>query len=242
MAVSYRTQGFVLKKVDFSEADRIFTIFTKDFGKLEILGKGIRKIKSKLKGFLELFNLIGLEFVQGKIYKTLIDASLIDNFKEIRKDLRRLKIAYEISQISTDFLKGEERDENLWKLLKETFEKLNVFFLSPKDLFLLYYCFFWNFFSFLGYQISLYNCSLCQRKLKPENLYFSQKEGGIICASCFKKERKAKKIDPNTVKILRLILEKNLQTLRKIKIEKDWQKELEKISKSYLSFLKEMVY
>jgi len=242
MTIHYRTQGFVLKKTDLGEADRIFIIFTKDFGKLEILGKGIRKIQSKLKSFLELFHLIDLEFIQGKIYKTLIDASVIDSFKEIRKDLKRFKIANLISQIFTDFLKGEEKDENLWKLLKETFEKLNNYFLSSKNLILLYYYFFWNFFSFLGYQISLYNCSLCQRKLRPENLYFSQKEGGIICALCFRKERGAKKINLNVIKILRLILKRDFQTLKKIKIEKVWQRQLKMISESYLSFLKEMVY
>ncbi len=55
MFTHYRTQGIILKKEDRGEADRLFTIYTKDFGKLELLAKGERKIKSKLRGGLELF-------------------------------------------------------------------------------------------------------------------------------------------------------------------------------------------
>ena len=37
MAVHYRTYGFLLKKTDRGETDQLFNIYTKDFGKLEIL-------------------------------------------------------------------------------------------------------------------------------------------------------------------------------------------------------------
>lgn len=46
MFVHYRTQGLFIKEEDRGEANQLFTIFTKDFGKLEILGKAIRKISS----------------------------------------------------------------------------------------------------------------------------------------------------------------------------------------------------
>lgn len=39
MFVHYRTQGIFLKKQDRGQADELFIIYTKDFGKLEILGK-----------------------------------------------------------------------------------------------------------------------------------------------------------------------------------------------------------
>ena len=73
MAIHYRTQGFILKKTDRGEADQILTIYTKDFGKLEILGKAIRKIKSKLRSGADLFYFSEIEFIQGKAYKTLTD-------------------------------------------------------------------------------------------------------------------------------------------------------------------------
>jgi len=44
MTYHFSTIGFVFKKENKSEADQLFSIYTKDFGKLEILVKGIRKI------------------------------------------------------------------------------------------------------------------------------------------------------------------------------------------------------
>lgn len=239
MAIHYRTQGFILKKVDLGEADRIFTIFTKDFGKLEILAKAIRKIGSKLRGGMELFYLSDIEFIQGKTHKTLTDTILIKRFSNLRKDLKRLKIVFDISEIINNLIKGEEKDEKVWELLKEIFERLNKISLSIKECWLIYYYFLWNFLSILGYKPQLNLCSICQKKLVPPSLYFNEKEGGVICPECSKKLKKAKKISPNVVKILRLILEKDLDFLKKLKIEKKHQKEIKEISESYLFFVKE---
>ena len=233
----YRTQGFILKKTERGEADRIFIIYTKDFGKLEILAKAERKIKSKLKGGLELFYLSEIEFIQGKTHKTLTDAILIENFPILRKDLERLPIAYRISEVLDNLIKGQEADEKIWNLLNETFQKLNNQQLTINNQQLLYYYFLWNLLSILGYQPELYNCSLCQKKLLPEKLYFNLKEGGIICQSCFKKLKSGKETDSETVKILRIILEKNWPILSKLKIEAKYLKGLASISKNYLSLI-----
>ena len=88
----YRTQGIFLKKEDRGEADQLFTVFAEDFGKLEILGRAIRKITSKLRSASSPFYLSEIEFIQGKTYKTLTDAILIDNFKNIREYPQRLNI------------------------------------------------------------------------------------------------------------------------------------------------------
>ena len=239
MFFHYRTKGFILKKVDSGEADRIFTIFTKEFGKLEILAKAIRKIGSKLRGGMEIFYLSDIEFIQGKTHKTLTDAILIENFLNLRKDLKKLKIAFDISEIVDSLIRGEERDEKIWELLKETLERLNKISLSIKECWLIYYYFLWNFLSILGFKPQLNSCSICQKKLLPQDLYFSFEEGGVICQNCSKKIKEKKKISPGTVKILRLILEKNFDFLKKLKVEKEQQKEIREISENYLSRIKE---
>lgn len=43
MTVHYKTKGFVFKKNDANESNRIFSIFTADFGRLDIFAKAIRK-------------------------------------------------------------------------------------------------------------------------------------------------------------------------------------------------------
>ena len=155
MFLNYRTQGFILKKVDRGEADQLFTIFTKDFGKLEVLGKAIRKISSKLRSGAEIFYLSEIEFIQAKAHKTLTDAIAIDKFGNVRNDLKKLKISHQIAEIFDGLVKGQEKDENLWNLLNETFQKLNSLSFVPCRLSLIFYYFFWNLISILGYEPQL---------------------------------------------------------------------------------------
>ena len=233
MFVNYRTKGFILKKEDRGEADQLLMVFTKDFGKLEILGKSIRKISSKLRSGVEIFYLSEIEFIQGKTYKTLTDAILIEKFENIRKDLKRLKILYRIAEVFDELVKEEEKDESLWELLTETFKQLNNLKIENYKLKIIYYYFLWNFFSILGYGLQLYHCVLCQRKLAPERLFFTPKEGGVICQKCEKKIKSINEISLETIKILRIILKKDWSLLKKIKIKKENLNSLKKITQEY---------
>jgi len=247
MFVHYRTQGFILKKEDRGEADQLFTIYTKDFGKLEILGKAIRKISSKLRSGAELFYLSEIEFIQGKAHKTLTDAIVIEKHKNIRQNLEKLKVAYQIAGVLDELVSGQEKDEKIWELLNEVFEKLKIEnSLNPAllqkgggKLEIIYYYFLWNLLSILGYQIDLYHCLDCQKKLLPGKLYFKP-EPGIICEKCAGKVKYKKEISSDVIKILRLFLNKNWNTLSRLKITDVYEKSLKKISENYFSYYKKV--
>lgn len=232
----YRTKGIIIKKEDRGEADQLLTIYTKDFGRLEILGKGIRKIKSKLRSGAEIFYLSEIEFIQGRGYKTLTDAILVKKFENLRKDLKKLALAYKIAEDLDNLVKGEEPDENIWQLLNECFIILNNWKIE-NSLKIIYYYFLWNLLPFLGYQPELFNCVLCQKKLIPVNLYFNPKEGGVICEKCSAKTKKGLKIEPEVVKILRLILKRDWDILSRLKIEEPEERTLKVISSAYLAYM-----
>jgi DNA repair protein RecO (recombination protein O) len=239
MFIHYRTLGLVLKKEDRGETDQIFTFYTKDFGKLEILGKAIRKISSKLRLGTDVFYLSEIEFIQGKAHKTLTDAVLVDKFKNLRKDLKRSAVAYKIAEILDDLIKDQEKDEKIWRLVLETFHKLDNLTLLPVNYFLIYYYFLWNLFSVLGYQPEIYKCFFCQKKLEPNKIYFCIQEGIIACSQCSKKTKGVIAINEGLVKILRIILKKDWLTFKRLKIENYQKKALKEISENYLNFVAE---
>jgi len=115
MAERYRTKGFVLSKKDLREADQLFTVFTQEFGKINVLGRSIRKINSKLRAGLDLFYLSQIEFIQGKSCKTLTDAFPI---KKCEYGFETGKIA----EVLNSEIKGEEKDEKIWALLTKALE------------------------------------------------------------------------------------------------------------------------
>jgi DNA repair protein RecO (recombination protein O) len=237
MFVRYRTLGFVFKKEDRGEADQIFKIFTKDFGKIEVLGKGIRKISSKLRSQIDIFYISEIEFIQGKIYKRLTDALLVEKFKNLRKSFKRLSIAYKISEVLDGLIKGEERDERIWNLIFKAFKNLD----NPNLPFIIcnlqFYYFFWNLVSILGQGPELYYCCICQKRLRPGKIYFSEKEGGTICPICFGKIEKGREVSQNLIKILRTILEKDFNFFKRLKIKEKELKELKEVSNLYFNFL-----
>ena len=204
MAVHYRTQGFFIKKADRGEDSRLFTVYTKDFGKLKILGRAIRRIRSKLKSGAENFCLSEIEFIQGKSHKTLTDAVLLDNFSVIRKDLKKLKIVHQATELLDEFISKEERDDEAWQLLNEIFDKLNNPQFKISHLPLVYYYFFWNFVSILGYGPEFRDCTINKTK-----------------------------VDCDIVKIIKVILRKDWQILPRLRITPSHQKLLKIVSEWY---------
>src|SRR3989339_1215966 len=117
MAVHYRTKAIIFKKQDLSDFDRVFGIFAFDFGRLDLHAKAIRKINSKLRSGIDIFYLSEIEFIRGKNNKTLTDANAIKKNNDIARDFKKFKIAHEIAGALDKFIKGQQKDKEIWNLL-----------------------------------------------------------------------------------------------------------------------------
>ena len=90
------TQGIVLRRTDFGEADRIITFLTPDQGKVGGLARGVRKQKSKLAGGIELFSVSDITYLLGRgEINTLISTRLVTHYGQIVKNLDRTNAGYE---------------------------------------------------------------------------------------------------------------------------------------------------
>ncbi len=237
MTTRYNTQAIIFKKRDLNESDRMFSVFTNNFGQLDIFAKAIRKSSSKLRGGMDIFLLSEIEFIEGKNRKTLTDATSLERFNNIAISPEKFNVANRVSDIIHRFVKGAERDSSLFDLLNDSFYKLNDDALKKKKAFLVFYYFLWNALSLLGYHCEVKKCANCVNKLMPHDIYFSAKEGGVICGNCFKKApQHADKINSSTVKILRIIFSKNWNLLLKLKMEKIDKILLGKISQRTIDF------
>ncbi|HLB66398.1 MAG TPA: DNA repair protein RecO [Candidatus Saccharimonadales bacterium] len=116
------TIAIVLSRTDFGEADRILTVMTRDNGKVRLLARGVRKVKSKLAGGIELFGVNQISFIVGKgEIRTLTSSRLEKHYKNIVKDVERTMFGYEILKIvnqATEDAVGAEYFELLDKTLE----------------------------------------------------------------------------------------------------------------------------
>ena len=77
MNIYYQTPALVLALRDEREADRVITFYTRDFGKIKAFARGIRLMKSKLRGHIVLGALLRIAFVEGKESYHLVDAEFL---------------------------------------------------------------------------------------------------------------------------------------------------------------------
>lgn len=119
------TQGIVLSRTDFGEADRILTILTPNHGRIRAIAKGVRKIKSKLAGGIELFSISQITFIQGKsdIY-TLVSTRLEKHFGRITVDIERTMFGYEVLKLINRSVE-DNAGEEYFSLLSHALEALN---------------------------------------------------------------------------------------------------------------------
>ncbi len=233
----YRTKGIVLSKSDSGEADQIFILYTQDFGKIEVVGRAIRKITSKLRVGIDIFYFTEIEFIQGKNRKTLTDAIAINKFLKIRKNSEILASISQITEAVSRLIPAEKKDEAIWNLLFETINKINDLSLKIENckLKIILNYFLWNFFSLLGYSPELYSCPICAKKLLPETFFLSPQHGGVVCWQCC--NFPAVEITVDTIKLIRFFLKEPMEKIERLNIrEKDLQ-DLDKAFKVYYGFL-----
>lgn len=94
------TTGIILSRTDYGEADRIITLLTPDAGKLRLMAKGVRRIKSKLAGGIELFSVSHITYIKGRgEIGTLVSTRLITHYGHIIEDIERVQLGYELIKI-----------------------------------------------------------------------------------------------------------------------------------------------
>ncbi len=120
------TTAIVLSRTDFGEADRIVTLLTPDYGKLRLMARGVRKIKSKLAGGIELFSVSDIMFVQGKgEIGTMISARLKTHYGNIIRDIERVQLGYELIKVLHKATE-DEPEVDYFNLLQAGFAALDV--------------------------------------------------------------------------------------------------------------------
>lgn len=124
------TQGIVLSRTDYQEADRILTVLTPDHGKLRLIAKGVRRPKSKLAGGIELFSINDITVLPSqRELKTLISSRLYKHYGSIVKDIQRTMLGYDLLK-RINKTTEDEPEEAYYSLLALALESLNDFDVS----------------------------------------------------------------------------------------------------------------
>jgi len=122
MPRSRKALGIVLAKKNWREDDRLFSIFTNEFGKIEAVAVGAKKIKSKLAGHLASCGIVELEFVRGKSINKITHAYLIKNYA-LKSGADFLGVSCLLETMDKALPLGEINIE-IWNLLRSAIERV----------------------------------------------------------------------------------------------------------------------
>ena len=86
-------RGIVLRSVDTREADKILTVLTGEMGKLAVVAKGARGRRSRVTAATQLLAYSEMTVAESRGWQILSEASTIELFSGVRRDLERLSLA-----------------------------------------------------------------------------------------------------------------------------------------------------
>lgn len=121
----YKTEGIIIKRNRLAETGRLLTVYTKDFGKILVRAKAVKKSQAKLKGHLELFLRSYLMLAQGRQTDVVTNAETIESFSALHQSLAELSAAYYFAELIDRLVVAPEKDEKIWRLVLAGFQELN---------------------------------------------------------------------------------------------------------------------
>ncbi len=94
----HTTKGLIISQRALREADRVYSIVTRDFGLIRATATGVRKGHSKLRGLIEPISLASVSLVRGKEYWRLTSAELIERIDSTEELLKPLLVLEKLVQ------------------------------------------------------------------------------------------------------------------------------------------------
>src|SRR6516165_2168858 len=120
--------ALVLRTTDWSETSRIATLWTRELGKVRVLAKGGRRLKSNFESALDLLTVCSIVLLRkssGSL-DLLTEAQVVRRFPRLRVDLLALHSAYYVAELLADWTEDYDPHPALWDEALATLEQLGA--------------------------------------------------------------------------------------------------------------------
>lgn len=188
----------ILRGRDYNESDRLLTVYSRHWGKLSCLARGVRKPKSRLKAATLPFVCSRLEFSpakgSGQSLRLITQGETLYSLAELREDLSKIGLANYVAEMLDCATPQEKPQENLYILAVSTL-LLAAAIEKPRQQYLLLKFFELRLLGELGWRPGLMACARCGRDvdtvptehylISAQNPFFAAPAlGGIVCGTC----------------------------------------------------------
>ncbi len=219
-----KVTGIVLSDTNYSESSKILNVLTKEHGKIGIISKGCRNLKSSLRSVSSkltygYFNI----YYKKEGLSVLISVDIINDFSNIKQDLFKIGYATFLSDLTNQVLKETSSNE-IFDLFINGLIKINDDF----DPMIITNIIELKYLNYLGVMPILDCCSVCGSNKKIVTI--SSFAGGYLCVNCYKNEYI---VDEKTVKLLRMFSYVDISKIKELNILPKNKNEINRFLENY---------
>lgn len=212
-----KVEGMIINETPYGDTSKIIQIFTKEYGILGVMCKGVKSIKSRLRA-------LTIKFTYGSFYiykkegklSLLKDVDLLDEFKTIKNDILLIGYLNYITELTTQVYK-QNSTSILYELYISAVKKLN----EGKDPLMITNILELKFLTYLGVGLELDSCILCGNKTNIVTL--DADEGGFVCQNCYTNQLL---VTTKTIKLIRMYYYVEIDSISELKISEEVVKEI----------------
>lgn len=219
-----KIEGIVVSEIDYKESSKIINVLTPDYGIIGFIARGTKQVKNKLSGVTSklTYGFFHVNYKE-KGLSTLIEVDVINNFKNIRRDIGMMSYALYLLELA-DRVYKHDNDSQIYNLLIASLKKIdesfnykviaNIFELKMLD--------------FLGIRPVIDECVNCGSK--DDIVTISSYRGGYLCKNCCQNEVIT---SIKTVQLLRMFYYVDISKITKLDVSNEVSQELSKFIYDY---------
>jgi len=176
--------ALVIRASDVFETSTVATLFTREIGKVSGLAKGARRPKSPMQGGLDLVGVSDIVLLHkaSDALDLIIDATPVERFDSLRRDLAALYAGYYIAELLSELTDFHDPHPRLFDAATVTLRHLGDARLRPRRLLRFELACLRE----LGLMPALDECAHCGAEVvaRGEAFAFGLATGGILCPAC----------------------------------------------------------
>ncbi len=225
------TQGLVIRVSEYNDADALLTLLTREYGRLTVKVRGLRRKNSPLTAPCQLLAYGEYTLFAYKGMYTVNEAHSIELFHGLRKDLLKLSLSTYFAQVAEVVSQEDMPESQLLSLVLNSLfslSNMNQAADKVKAVFELRCA------CIAGYSPELYGCSICGND-HPDR--FDVSAGMLECSICRNPESEGLRmpVTPGTLDAMRYIVSCDPKRLFSFDASADTLALLAQITETYLT-------
>ncbi len=232
-----RTEAVVLKSMKYRETSKIVTLYTLAFGKVSVIAKGARDLRSKFGASLEPMTHITAVFYRKphRDLHLLSHSDIIEQFRRIHSEYDRMTAGYAVVDLLQAVMHGEEEHPGIFNLVTSALRAIET---GTKNIPNVFYWYELQLAGLLGFAMSFDACGVCGAPIREgseQRLGFNPMTGSIVDEGCGGSDARWISCSLRSVRILQQFSRITPEAAMSIEAADESKREIERVLRGHFA-------